>query len=112
VDPAISGRNIVFGAAPTGVYMWSDGELRVIANLDSTYPGSGNPLGFDAASSPSVSGENVSFYCHNGRPGPAAAIAFWKERGVIETRRRRNLVDDGFFFEDAMIEFHALAENG
>ena len=42
----------------------------------------------------------------------AVAIAFWKERGVIETRRRRNHVDDGFFFEDAMIEFHALAENG
>ena len=41
----------------------------------------------------------------------AVAIAFWKERGVIETRRRRNHVDDGFFFEDAMIEFHALAEN-
>jgi hypothetical protein len=42
----------------------------------------------------------------------AVAIAFWKERGVIETRRRRNHVDDGFFFEDAMIEFHALAEKG
>jgi len=42
----------------------------------------------------------------------AVAIAFWKERGVIETRRRRNHVDDGYFFEDAMIEFHALAENG
>ena len=41
----------------------------------------------------------------------AVTIAFWKERGIIETRRRRNYVDDGFFFEDAMIEFHALAEN-
>ena len=40
----------------------------------------------------------------------AVAIAFWKERGVIETRRRRNYVDDGFFFEDVMIEYHALAE--
>jgi len=36
------------------------------------------------------------------------AIAFWKERGLLDLRRRRNYVDDGFFFEDAMIEFHAL----
>jgi hypothetical protein len=42
----------------------------------------------------------------------AVAIAFWKERGLLDVRRRRNTVDDGFFFEDAMIEFHALAENG
>jgi hypothetical protein len=42
----------------------------------------------------------------------AVAIAFWKERGLIETRRRLNHVRDEFFFEDAMIEFHALAENG
>lgn len=41
----------------------------------------------------------------------AVALAFWKERGLIETRRRRNYADDGSFFEDAMIEFHALAEN-
>jgi len=38
----------------------------------------------------------------------AVAIAFWKERGLLDVRRRRNYVDDGFFFEDAMIEFHAL----
>lgn len=42
----------------------------------------------------------------------AVAIAFWKERGLLDVRRRRNRVNDGFFFEDAMIEFHALAENG
>jgi hypothetical protein len=42
----------------------------------------------------------------------AVAIAFWKERGLLDIRRRRNHVDDGFFFEDAMIEFYALAENG
>ena len=42
----------------------------------------------------------------------AVAIAFWKERGLLDVRHRRNHVDDGFFFEDAMIEFHALAENG
>ena len=42
----------------------------------------------------------------------AVAIAFWKERGLLDIRRRRNHVDDGYFFEDAMIEFHALAENG
>ena len=50
VDPDISGRNIVFGGCcPTGVYGWFDGELRVIANLDSTFPGTDNPLGFDFA---------------------------------------------------------------
>ncbi len=33
VDPAISGRNVVFGACcPTGVYGWFDGELRGIAH--------------------------------------------------------------------------------
>jgi len=42
----------------------------------------------------------------------AVAIAFWKERGLLDIHRRRNRVDDGAFFEDAMIEFHALAENG
>ncbi len=64
VDPAISGRNIVFGACcPTGIYGWFDDELRVIVNTNSTFPGSGNPLGFDLASgsSPSISGRNVAF---------------------------------------------------
>jgi hypothetical protein len=42
----------------------------------------------------------------------AVAIAFWKERDLLDIRRRRNHIDDGYFFEDAMIEFHALAENG
>jgi len=42
----------------------------------------------------------------------AVALAFWKERGIIETRHRRNYVDDGYFFEDAMIEFHFLEVNG
>jgi hypothetical protein len=41
----------------------------------------------------------------------AVAIAFWKERGIIDTRRRRNYVGDGYFFEDAMIEYLALAES-
>ena len=78
VDPDISGRNVVFGACcPTGVYGWFDGELRIIANLDSTFPGTGNPLGFDFfdGSSPSISGENVAFSCRNGRPGPGAICA-------------------------------------
>lgn len=39
----------------------------------------------------------------------AVVIAFWKERGLLDTRRRRNYVDGSFYFEDAMIEFHALA---
>ncbi|MFQ5495738.1 MAG: hypothetical protein ACE5EX_10200 [Phycisphaerae bacterium] len=42
----------------------------------------------------------------------AVAIAFWKDRGLLSIRRRRNHVDGGYCFEDAMIEFHALAENG
>lgn len=43
----------------------------------------------------------------------AVAIAFWKDRDLLDIRRRRSYVDDdGFFFEDAMIEFHALAKNG
>src|SRR3990172_7943881 len=42
----------------------------------------------------------------------AVAIAFWKDREMLDIRHRRNHVDDGFFFEDAMIEFYALAENG
>ncbi|MFQ5494291.1 MAG: hypothetical protein ACE5EX_02825 [Phycisphaerae bacterium] len=78
VDPAISGRNVVFGAFPTGIYGWLDGELRVIANLSSTFPGTGNPLGFDLffGSSPSISGQNVAFACRNGRPGPGAICAY------------------------------------
>lgn len=39
----------------------------------------------------------------------AVAIAFWKDRGLLDVRRRRNYADDSFFFEDAMIEFHALS---
>ena len=42
----------------------------------------------------------------------AVVIAFWKEHGLLDIRRRRNFVDDGFFFEDAMLEFHALPQNG
>ena len=75
LDPDISGRNIVFMACcPTGIYSWFDGELGVIADLDSTFPGTGNPLGFNFTS-PSISGENVAFSCRNGRPGPGAICA-------------------------------------
>ncbi len=42
----------------------------------------------------------------------AVAIALWKDRGLLDVRRRRNYVGDGCFFEEAMVEFHALAENG
>lgn len=42
----------------------------------------------------------------------AVAAAFWKKRGLLDVRRRLNHVDDGYFFEDAMVEFHALAEYG
>lgn len=79
VSPDISGRNIVFaGCCPTGIYSWFDGELGVIADLSSTYPGTGNPLGFfvSSGSSPSISGSNVAFACSNGRPGPGAICAY------------------------------------
>jgi hypothetical protein len=78
VDPDISGRNIVFGGCcPAGFYRWFDGELGVIADVNSTFPGSGNPLGFGGAtgSSPSISGKNVAFACSNGQPGPGAICA-------------------------------------
>jgi hypothetical protein len=42
----------------------------------------------------------------------AVATAFWKDRGIIDTRCKRNYVDDDGFFEDAMIEFHFLEANG
>jgi len=35
-----------------------------------------------------------------------------RPRERLDIRRRRNRVEDGAFFEDAMIEFHALAVNG
>ncbi len=40
----------------------------------------------------------------------AVASAFWKDRGLVEIRRRRRHVDANTFFEDAMIEYHALEE--
>ncbi len=40
----------------------------------------------------------------------AVATAFWKERGLLYKCRKLNHVEDDGFFEDAMIEFHALAE--
>ena len=41
----------------------------------------------------------------------AVAVAFLKERGVIETRYRRKYPATDSVHLDAMIEFHALAEN-
>ena len=42
----------------------------------------------------------------------AVALAFLKERGVIETRYRRNYAATDSVHLDAMTEFHALADNG
>ncbi len=42
----------------------------------------------------------------------ALALAFLKERGVIETHHRRNYAATDSVHLDAMAEFHALAENG
>ena len=43
-------------------------------------------------------------------PNAAVALAFWKERGCVTTRYRRNFPASSYLYEDAMIEFEALAE--
>jgi len=42
----------------------------------------------------------------------AVALAFLKERGVVETRHRRNYAATPCAHLDAMTEYYALAENG
>ncbi len=42
----------------------------------------------------------------------AVALAFLKERGIVETRSRRNYAATDCVHLDAMTEFCALAENG
>jgi hypothetical protein len=42
----------------------------------------------------------------------AVALAFMKERGCVVTRYRRNYAASRCVFEDAMIEYWALAETG
>jgi len=42
----------------------------------------------------------------------AVALAFLKERGIVDTRYRRNYAATGSVHLDAMTEFCALAENG
>jgi predicted Rossmann fold nucleotide-binding protein DprA/Smf involved in DNA uptake len=42
----------------------------------------------------------------------AVALAFLKERGIVETRYRRNYAATQCAHLDAMTEFFALAENG
>ena len=42
----------------------------------------------------------------------AVALAFLKERGIVETRYRRNYAATQCAHLDAMTEFYALAENG
>ena len=41
----------------------------------------------------------------------AVALAFLKERGIVETRYRRNYAATQCAHPDAMTEFYALAEN-
>lgn len=41
----------------------------------------------------------------------AVALAFLKERGIVETRYRQNYTATDGAHLDAMTEFHALAEN-
>ena len=38
----------------------------------------------------------------------SVALEFLKERGIVETRGRRNYPASGTVFEDGMTEFHAL----
>lgn len=40
----------------------------------------------------------------------SVALGFLKERGCVVTRCRRNYPASNFLFEDAMVEYHALAE--
>jgi len=42
----------------------------------------------------------------------AVALAFLKERGIVETRHRRNYAATQCAHLDAMTEYFALAENG
>jgi predicted Rossmann fold nucleotide-binding protein DprA/Smf involved in DNA uptake len=42
----------------------------------------------------------------------AVALAFLKERGIVETRYRRNYAATKCAHLDAMTEYYALAENG
>jgi hypothetical protein len=42
----------------------------------------------------------------------AVALAFLRERGVLDVRRRRNYAATESVHLDAMTEYHALAENG
>ena len=55
-----------------------------------------------------------SLVAHEGLPFTqvAVALAFLKERGIIETRYRRNYPATDCVHLDAMTEFHALAKNG
>lgn len=39
------------------------------------------------------------------------ALAFMKERGCVQTERRRSYAASKALFEDVMIEFHALAHS-
>ncbi len=42
----------------------------------------------------------------------AVALAFWKERGCVTTEHRRSYPACTFLFEDAMLEFYALGQQG
>lgn len=42
----------------------------------------------------------------------AVALAFFKERGIVQTRDPRNYAATGAVHLDAMTEFYALAEKG
>ena len=65
-SPAVSGRNVVFGAltsGASGMYALIDGEVIVIADTLMRMPDRDLPFGFGLSdgSGPTISGRNVAF---------------------------------------------------
>ena len=66
VSPDISGENVVFsaswGTGSNGIYVYIDGEIRVIADTNTRIPGGvGVFPSVGSGASPAISGENVVF---------------------------------------------------
>lgn len=80
-DPAISGENVAFLAITEqggGIYAYTNGQFRVIADTKTKFPGTDVHFGFDAFSgtSPSISGGNVAFGTFRGPFGPQVICAY------------------------------------
>lgn len=81
-SPALSGRNIAFGAAtPTGgYYALIDGQLRIVMNTLMPVPVFGGTFGLSVNSSPAISGSNVAFL---GFDAQGSGAWVWRD-GVLE----------------------------